>query len=76
MWQGAEGPAVLVEDVERPQRLESSHARHGDGVHSGLHRKPASWQGSDRTDLILEGSLQIPTLSLSRAQVAGLARCG
>lgn len=43
MWQRAEGPAVLVEDVETPQRLESSHARHGDGVHSGLHRKPASW---------------------------------
>lgn len=45
-------------------------------VHSGLRGKPASWQGSDRTDLILEPSLQIPSPSPSGAQVAGLARWG
>lgn len=59
----------------RPEtRLGPSDAGHRGGVHSDLRGKPASWQGSDRTDLILEPSLQLPGPSSCGAQVAGLAR--
>lgn len=67
-------------DTDRWWRLETklgpSDAGHRGGVRSDLRGKPASWQGSDRTDLILEPSLQLPRPRSGGAQVAGLPRRG